>query len=199
MKKSTFIGNLVAWIVVAALCCAFLAWWHLGNGTPNISDPLVQLGVVLASPLLLYAIGVLLGVALMWFKRILVGRLTKRVCRALGILGLVFLLLAGVPALVPATGGGAAGAGLRRGLHHDAGAADDRDHRLFVCRRLCRRGYEQARPLCQVPPGRPLRGLAIQRGRRCRSRCAPPRAPGPSLRRPALWGLGIAALVAGGV
>ena len=104
MKKSTFIGNLVAWIVVGAACCAFLAWWHLGNGTPNISDPMVQLGVVLAAPLLLYAIGVLLGVALMWFKRILVGRLTKRACRVFAILGLAFLLLAGLPALVPATG-----------------------------------------------------------------------------------------------
>lgn len=103
MKKSTFIGNLVAWIVVGAACCAFLAWWHLGNGTPNISDPMVQLGVVLASPLLLYAIGALLGVALMWFKKILVGRLTKRVCRVVGILALAFVLLTGLPALVPAT------------------------------------------------------------------------------------------------
>lgn len=104
MKKSTFIGNLVAWVAVAAACCAFLAWWHLGNGTPNISDPLVQLGVVLAAPLLLYAIGVLIGLALMWFKKILVGRVSKRVCRVIGILALVFVLLAGVPALAPDTG-----------------------------------------------------------------------------------------------
>ena len=48
MKKSTFIGNLAVWVVAAAACCAFLAWWNLGNGTPDISDPLVQLGVVLA-------------------------------------------------------------------------------------------------------------------------------------------------------
>ena len=104
MKKSTFIGNLVAWVAVAAACCAFLAWWHLGNGTPNISDPLVQLGVVLAAPLLLYAIGVLIGLALMWFKKILVGRVSKRVCRVIGVLALFFVLLAGVPALAPDTG-----------------------------------------------------------------------------------------------
>ncbi|WP_417228862.1 hypothetical protein [Thermophilibacter sp.] len=104
MKKSTFIGNLVAWVAVAAACCAFLAWWHLGNGTPNISDPLVQLGVVLAAPLLLYAIGVLIGLALMWFKKILVGRVSKRVCRVIGVLALFFVLLAGVPALAPQTG-----------------------------------------------------------------------------------------------
>ena len=104
MKKSTFIGNLVAWVAVAAACCAFLAWWHLGNGTPNISDPLVQLGVVLAAPLLLYAIGVLIGLALMWFKKILVGRVSKLVCRVIGVLALFFVLLAGVPALAPDTG-----------------------------------------------------------------------------------------------
>lgn len=104
MKKSTFIGNLVAWVAVAAACCAFLAWWHLGNGTPNISDPLVQLGVVLAAPLLLYAIGVLIGLALMWFKKILVGCVSKRVCRVIGVLALFFVLLAGVPALAPDTG-----------------------------------------------------------------------------------------------
>lgn len=104
MKKSTFVGNLVAWVAVAAACCAFLAWWHLGNGTPNISDPLVQLGVVLAAPLLLYAIGVLIGLALMWFKKILVGRVSKRVCRVIGVLALFFVLLAGVPALAPDTG-----------------------------------------------------------------------------------------------
>lgn len=29
MRKSTFIGNLVAWVAVAAACVAFLAWHHL--------------------------------------------------------------------------------------------------------------------------------------------------------------------------
>ena len=111
MKKSTFIGNLVAWIVVAALCCAFLAWWHLGNGTPNISDPMVQLGVVLAAPLLLYAMGALVGLALMWFKKILVGRVTKRVCRVVGVLALALMLLAGLPAIVPSAGEALVGVG----------------------------------------------------------------------------------------
>ena len=104
MKKSTFIGNLATWVVVAIVSCGFLAWWHLGNGTPNISDPLVQLGVVLAAPLLLYALGVLICLALLWFKGICVRRMTKRVCRAIGILALVLVMLAGVPAIVPETG-----------------------------------------------------------------------------------------------
>ncbi|HIZ18058.1 MAG TPA: hypothetical protein IAA22_02960 [Candidatus Olsenella stercoravium] len=104
MKKSTFIGNLAVWVVAAAACCAFLAWWNLGNGTPDISDPLVQLGVVLAAPVLLYAIGAVVGLVLLWFKKILVGRVTKRVCRAIGILMLLFVLLAGTPALLPDAG-----------------------------------------------------------------------------------------------
>ena len=29
MRKPTFIGNLVAWVAVAAACVAFLAWYHL--------------------------------------------------------------------------------------------------------------------------------------------------------------------------
>lgn len=104
MKKSTFIGNLVAWIVVAAVCGAFLVWWQTGEGTANISDPVVQLGVVLAAPMLLYAIGALAGLALLWFKRILVGRITKIVCRIIGILALAFVLFAGVPVFVPDAG-----------------------------------------------------------------------------------------------
>ena len=105
MKKSTFIGNLVAWILVAAACCAFLAWYHMSDFdlvAAAIGDsPLVQVGVVLAAPLLLYAIGVVLGLMLVWFKKILMGRIGKRVCRVIGILALVFLLFAGLPALVP--------------------------------------------------------------------------------------------------
>ena len=104
MKKSTFIGNLVVWIVVAAVCGAFLVWWQTGEGTANISDPVVQLGVVLAAPMLLYAIGALAGLALLWFKKIRVGRITKLVCRVIGILALAFVLFAGVPVFVPDAG-----------------------------------------------------------------------------------------------
>ena len=104
MKKSTFIGNLVAWIVVAAVCGAFLVWWQAGEGAANISDPVVQLGVVLAAPMLLYAIGALAGLALLWFKKIRVGRITKLVCRVIGILALAFVLFAGVPVFAPDTG-----------------------------------------------------------------------------------------------
>lgn len=105
LRKSTFIGNLVAWIVVAAACCAFLAWYHMSEfelvAEAIGNSALVQLGVVLSAPLLLFAIGVLLGIVLVWFKKILMGRAAKRICLVVGVLSLVFVLLAGLPVFVP--------------------------------------------------------------------------------------------------
>lgn len=109
MKKSTFIGNFVAWVIVAALGIAFLAWYHMTDFevvSAAIGDSaFVQLGVVLASPLLLYAIGVLIGLLLVWFKRIRMGGVARTVCLVLALLALAFVLLAGVPALAPDTAG----------------------------------------------------------------------------------------------
>ena len=65
----------------------------------------MQLGVVLASPLLLYAIGALIGLLLVWFKRIRMGRVSRTACLVLALLVLAFVLLAAVPALAPDTAG----------------------------------------------------------------------------------------------
>ncbi|NJE80675.1 hypothetical protein E0L17_04960 [Olsenella sp. SW781] len=109
MKKSTFIGNFAAWVVVAAASVAFLAWYHMTDFevvSAAIGDSaLVQLGVVLASPLLLYAIGALIGLLLVWFKRIRMGRVSRTACLVLALLVLAFVLLAAVPALAPDTAG----------------------------------------------------------------------------------------------
>lgn len=109
MKKSTFIGNFAAWVVVAAASVAFLAWYHMTDFevvSAAIGDSaLVQLGVVLASPLLLYAIGALIGLLLVWFKRIRMGRVARTACLVLALLVLAFVLLAAVPALAPDTAG----------------------------------------------------------------------------------------------
>ena len=106
MKKSTFIGNFVVWVVVAVVAVAFLAWYHMTDFevvSAAIGDSApVQLGVVLASPLLLYAMGALIGLLLVWFKHIRMGRVTRTVCLVAAVLGLAFLLLAGVPVLAPA-------------------------------------------------------------------------------------------------
>ncbi|MBM6775106.1 hypothetical protein [Olsenella profusa] len=103
MRKSTFIGNFVAWVVVAAVCIAFLAWYHMSDMTV-VADvlgdsPLAQLGVVLAAPVLLYAIGVILGLMVLWFKKITLGHAFKLLWRVLGIVGLAVLALAAVPLL----------------------------------------------------------------------------------------------------
>lgn len=109
MKKSTFIGNFATWVVVAAASVAFLAWYHMTDFevvSAAIGDSaLVQLGVVLASPLLLYAIGALIGLLLVWFKRIRMGRVSRTACLVLALLVLAFVLLAAVPALAPDTAG----------------------------------------------------------------------------------------------
>ena len=109
MKKTTFIGNFAAWVVVAAASVAFLAWYHMTDFevvSAAIGDSaLVQLGVVLASPLLLYAIGALIGLLLVWFKRIRMGRVSRTACLVLALLVLAFVLLAAVPALAPDTVG----------------------------------------------------------------------------------------------
>ena len=107
MRKSTFIGNLVVFVALAALCCAFLAWYHTAEDTLEVigGSALAQLGVVLASPVLLYSLGVIVGLALVWFKRIAFGRVAKVVLRTIGVAGLAFIALCAVPVLAPDAGG----------------------------------------------------------------------------------------------
>ena len=100
----TFIGNLVAFVLVFAVCAGFLAWWHLGGGSASVSSPLVQLGVILAAPFLVYSIGVILGLIFFWVRKVTVRRVTKIVCRVLGVAALAFMLLATIPVFFPQYG-----------------------------------------------------------------------------------------------
>ena len=105
MKKSTFIGNFVAWVAVCAASIAFLAWYHLTDPDTVLAatdSPVVQTGMVLAAPLLLFGMGVIIGLLLLWFKHILMGRGARLACRVVAVLSLVFILLAAVPVVVPA-------------------------------------------------------------------------------------------------
>lgn len=103
MKKSTFIGNFVVWVVAAAVCIAFLAWYHASDmdvvAAAISGSAAVQLGVMLASPVLLYAMGVVLGLMLLWFKKITLGRAFKLLWRVLGLAGLAVIVLAAAPML----------------------------------------------------------------------------------------------------
>lgn len=109
MKKSTFIGNFVAWVAVAAACIAFLAWYHMTDASVVEAaldgSALVSLGVLLASPVLLFAMGAVIGLLLVWFKDILMGRLAKRACLAASVVALALFVLAAVPVFAPSAGG----------------------------------------------------------------------------------------------
>ena len=82
--------------------------WQVVEKFSWMKSPEIELvfGIDIFSLMLIAAVhlAVLLGIALMWFKKILVGRVSKRVCRVIGVLALFFVLLAGVPALAPDTG-----------------------------------------------------------------------------------------------
>lgn len=109
MKKSTFIGNFVAWVAIAAVCIAFLAWYHTTDAAVVEAaldgSALVSLGVLLASPVLLFAMGAVIGLLLVWFKDILMGRLAKRACLAAAIVALALFVLAAVPVFAPSASG----------------------------------------------------------------------------------------------
>lgn len=105
MKKTTFYGNLTAWALVVAACAAFLAWYHTSDletvAAAIGGSPLVQLGVIASAPLLLFGIGALVGLALVRVKKIALRRGFKRLWRAVGVLGLLVLVVAVLPLVAP--------------------------------------------------------------------------------------------------
>ncbi len=106
MKKSLVI-NLVLWIALAAAMIAFLAWYHLAGGEAAAAEEAgpLMLGTVLAAPVLLYAMGAVMGLLLIMFKDVQMGRTAKRVALVCGLLTLAFILAGGLPALAPSTTG----------------------------------------------------------------------------------------------
>lgn len=106
MKKSLVV-NLILWIVVAAATIAFLAWYHLAGGDASaaMSAGPIMLGTVLAAPVLLYAMGAVLGLLLIIYKDVQMGRTGKRVALAFALLALALILIGGLPALAPGTAG----------------------------------------------------------------------------------------------
>lgn len=101
LKKSTFIGNFAAWVVVAAVCAAFLAWYHMSDQVTVLatveSSPLAQLGVMLASPVLLYAMGAIIGLLIVWFKKIELGRGFRTAWRVVSVICIAYFVLAALP------------------------------------------------------------------------------------------------------
>lgn len=105
MKKTAFIANFIAWAAVAIGTTAFLAWYHATDAeqlaASSDASTMAQLGAVLAAPVLLYAMGAVLGLLFVFFKKIEMGRTSRLVLRCASILALAFVLLAGVPIVAP--------------------------------------------------------------------------------------------------
>lgn len=106
MKKTAFIANFIAWAAVAIGTTAFLAWYHATDVEQQLAassdaSTMAQLGAILAAPVLLYAMGAVLGLLFVFFKKIEMGRTSRLVLRVASIFALVFILLAGVPVIEP--------------------------------------------------------------------------------------------------
>lgn len=102
MQKSTFLGNFIFWLVMAAISIAFLAWYNLGGGAPaDISQapPMQQVGMVISAPILLYAIGAIIGLIVVYLKRIHVTNTTKTMCFIPATLVLALFIAAAAPVL----------------------------------------------------------------------------------------------------
>ena len=102
MQKSTFLGNFIFWLVMAAISIAFLAWYNLGSGAPaDISQatPMQQVGMVISAPILLYAIGAIIGLIVVYLKRIHVTNTTKTMCFIPATLVLALFIAAAAPVL----------------------------------------------------------------------------------------------------
>ena len=104
MKKSLAV-NLILWIAIAAAMIAFLAWYHLAGGDAAATEEAgpLMLGTALAAPMLLYAMGAVIGLLLIMFKDVQMGRTAKRIALACGLVALAFILAGGLPALAPNT------------------------------------------------------------------------------------------------
>lgn len=106
MKRPALIINLVIWMVIAIGATAFLAWYHLAGaaaGAAEATSGLVPVLRVATAPFLLYALGVIMGLLLVVFKKISMGGAARMACRIAGIAALAVILVTTLPSLIPGT------------------------------------------------------------------------------------------------
>lgn len=105
MKKTTFIGNLLVWGVVAALCAAFQVWYRgadAGAAWEVISSStLAQGALIFTGPVLAFAVGALGAMLFVWFRKIVISRIARVALRATSVAFLLVLVLALVPVFAP--------------------------------------------------------------------------------------------------
>ncbi len=110
MKKSTFLGNFIFWVAIAAVCCAFLAWYNTGDTeaarTAALATVPGTVGIVLAAPVLLYAIGAVGGLLFVYLKKVHVTSTIKSGCFIPATLALALFIAAVVPVISLGVDGG---------------------------------------------------------------------------------------------
>ena len=98
MKKTTFIGNLVAWSIVSVLCVVFLAWSASMGGEFGDNTALLALSVY-ARPVGAFSVAALLSTLLVRKFDLKIGARMRIAWRVLGLVPTVAFLLS--PVLIP--------------------------------------------------------------------------------------------------
>lgn len=98
MKKTTFIGNLVAWSIVSVLCVVFLAWSASMGGEFGDNTALLALSVY-ARPVGAFSVAALLTTLLVSKFDLKIGSRMRIAWRVLGLVPTVAFLLS--PVLIP--------------------------------------------------------------------------------------------------
>ena len=98
MKKTTFIGNLVAWSIVSVLCIVFLAWSASMGGEFGDNTALIALSVY-ARPVGAFSVAALLTTLLVKKFDLKIGARMRIAWRVLGLVPTVAFLLS--PVLIP--------------------------------------------------------------------------------------------------
>lgn len=98
MKKTAFIGNLVAWSIVSVLCVVFLAWSASMGGEFGDNTALLALSVY-ARPVGAFSVAALLTTLLVRKFDLKIGARMRIAWRVLGLVPTVAFLLS--PVLIP--------------------------------------------------------------------------------------------------
>lgn len=104
MKRPAVLINLIVWVAIGIGATAYLAWYHLGGAATAATEAAGGLELalrVVSAPLLLYAIGAVMGLLLVIFKKITMGGTARTVCRIAGIACLVLVFVTALPSLFP--------------------------------------------------------------------------------------------------
>ncbi len=103
MKKNVLIANAVVWGILLAVCAAFQVWYRSGEVIDTyyavMGSPFLQVMAVESGPVILFAVGALLGLPFVGLKKIKLGRGARNALRVVSALFLAVLVLSLVPML----------------------------------------------------------------------------------------------------